>query len=158
GLASASGSSRLPSRRATSPGATTIARSTPPRACQCTRFGYRPTARAHSNDVAHAFSVPRPHSGRSFHPWPRSPRRVSTPHAKACTTSARSSVMKPFLITFFALPLHAADYDLLIRNARIVDGTGNPWFHADVAVKDGRITAIGRLPRATADRVIDARR
>src|ERR1043165_5004754 len=58
---------------------------------------------------------------------------------------------------FLALPLLAADYDLLIRNARVIDGSGNPWYHADVAVKDGRIAAIGRLAGATAARTIDAR-
>ena len=60
------------------------------------------------------------------------------------------------LLLLLAAGLHGADYDLLIRNARVVDGTGNPWFAADVAVKDGRIAAIGALPEATADRVIDA--
>src|ERR1700757_3531312 len=58
---------------------------------------------------------------------------------------------------FLALPLLAADYDVLIRNARVVDGSGNPWFRADVAVKDGRIAAVGPLPTATAVRTIDAR-
>lgn len=47
-------------------------------------------------------------------------------------------------------------YDLLIRNAHIVDGSGNPWYTADIAVKDGRIARIGSLPDATAKRVIDA--
>ena len=46
-------------------------------------------------------------------------------------------------------------YDLLIRNGRIVDGSGNPWFIADVGVKDGSITAIGKI-EDKADRVIDA--
>jgi N-acyl-D-aspartate/D-glutamate deacylase len=49
-----------------------------------------------------------------------------------------------------------AQYDLLIKNGRIVDGTGNPSFIGDVAVKDRRIAAIGKLPRATASRVFDA--
>ena len=57
---------------------------------------------------------------------------------------------------FLALPLFAADYDVLIRNARVVDGSGNPWFRADVAVKDGRIAAVGKLADATARRTIDA--
>src|ERR1043165_5215654 len=35
------------------------------------------------------------------------------------------------------------EYDLVIRNGRVVDGSGNPAFFADVAVKDGRIAAIG---------------
>src|ERR671921_106242 len=50
----------------------------------------------------------------------------------------------------------AADYDLLVRNARVIDGTGNAWYRADVAVKEGRIAAIGRLGSASAARTIDA--
>src|SRR5678816_2488522 len=53
----------------------------------------------------------------------------------------------------------AADpgYDFIIRNGHIVDGTGSPWYAADVAVKDGHIVAIGRLTDAKAARTIDAR-
>jgi N-acyl-D-amino-acid deacylase len=46
---------------------------------------------------------------------------------------------------------------VLIRNARVLDGTGNPWLRADVAVAGDRIAAVGRLPEATAATVIDAR-
>ena len=46
-------------------------------------------------------------------------------------------------------------YDLLIRNGRIVDGTGNPWYRADIGVKNGTVTDIGRL-EDKAERVIDA--
>ena len=46
--------------------------------------------------------------------------------------------------------------DLLIRHGRIVDGTGAPWYRADIAIRDGRIAAIGRLADATATRTIDA--
>jgi N-acyl-D-amino-acid deacylase len=44
---------------------------------------------------------------------------------------------------------------LLLKNGRVVDGTGNPWFHADVAIDDGRVARIGRMDDAEADRVID---
>jgi N-acyl-D-aspartate/D-glutamate deacylase len=54
-----------------------------------------------------------------------------------------------------SLPAFAQDYDLLIRGGRIVDGTGNPWFYADLGVRGQRIAAIGRL-RGNARRVIDA--
>jgi len=52
---------------------------------------------------------------------------------------------------------HQQNYDLLITGGRVLDGTGNPWFPADVAVKDGKIAAIGKLTGAGARRVIDAR-
>ena len=48
-------------------------------------------------------------------------------------------------------------YDLVIVNGRVVDGTGNPWFRADVAVRDGRIARIGRVAPAEARAVVDAR-
>lgn len=54
------------------------------------------------------------------------------------------------------LGAQGARYDVIIRNGHIVDGTGNPWFAADVAVQNGRIAAIGRLAGAQATRVIDA--
>jgi len=49
-----------------------------------------------------------------------------------------------------------ASYDVVIRGGHIVDGTGNPWTTGDVAVKGGRIAAVGRLTNAAAPRVIDA--
>jgi len=56
-----------------------------------------------------------------------------------------------------AAPAAAApEYDLIVRNGRIVDGAGNPWFRGDVAVKDGRIARVGALGQAPARRVIDA--
>jgi N-acyl-D-amino-acid deacylase len=47
-------------------------------------------------------------------------------------------------------------FDLVIRNGRVIDGTGSPWFSADVGIRDGRIAAIGRLEGAAAKRTIDA--
>ncbi len=61
------------------------------------------------------------------------------------------------LIAAASFAAHAQDYDLLIRNGRIVDGTGNPSFTGDVAIKDNRIAAIGKLSAAkTAKRTVDA--
>ncbi|GMV07851.1 MAG: N-acyl-D-amino-acid deacylase [Gemmatimonadota bacterium] len=63
------------------------------------------------------------------------------------------------LLLAAAAPAHAQEggpFDLLITNARVLDGTGNPWFAADVAVRGGRIVAVGRLAGAGAARVVDA--
>src|SRR6201993_5089201 len=46
-------------------------------------------------------------------------------------------------------------YDLLIRNGRIVDGSGMPAFRGDIAVKDGKIAEIGKITGA-AERTVDA--
>src|SRR5215211_7953428 len=50
----------------------------------------------------------------------------------------------------------AQPYDIVIRNGRIIDGTGSPWYAADLAIRGGRIAAIGNLAGATARRSIDA--
>ena len=57
------------------------------------------------------------------------------------------------------LPLFAVaqeSFDLLIKNGRIVDGTGTPWYEADVGIVGDRITRVGNLSGATAPQVIDA--
>jgi dihydroorotase/N-acyl-D-amino-acid deacylase len=63
-----------------------------------------------------------------------------------------------FLAAAGPAPAQSTSYDLLLRGGRVVDGTGAPWFVADVAVQDGRIAAVGRLEGASARRVIDATR
>jgi N-acyl-D-amino-acid deacylase len=57
-----------------------------------------------------------------------------------------------------ATAVSAADvpYDVIIRNGRIIDGSGNPWVSGDVAIRGDRIVALGRLQNAAAKRVIDA--
>ncbi|MBL8207367.1 MAG: amidohydrolase family protein, partial [Blastocatellia bacterium] len=71
--------------------------------------------------------------------------------------------MKPLLIgislmltLLWSTASQPPTYDLLIRNGRIVDGTGNPSFVGDVALRDGRIAALGKLTNAAAKRTIDA--
>jgi dihydroorotase/N-acyl-D-amino-acid deacylase len=53
-------------------------------------------------------------------------------------------------------PSGETKYDIIIRNGKIVDGSGNPWYASDLGIRGDRIAAIGRLQNATADRVIDA--
>ena len=49
------------------------------------------------------------------------------------------------------------NFDLVITNGRIVDGTGNPWFRADIGIKDGRIARIGKIDPAYGSKSIDAK-
>jgi dihydroorotase/N-acyl-D-amino-acid deacylase len=50
----------------------------------------------------------------------------------------------------------AGPYDTVVRNGRIIDGTGSPWYSGDIGIRDGRIAAIGNLTNAPARRTIDA--
>ena len=50
----------------------------------------------------------------------------------------------------------AHDYDVVIKDGMIFDGTRNPRVRGDVAVKDGKVAALGRIPAAAGKRVIDA--
>jgi N-acyl-D-aspartate/D-glutamate deacylase len=58
----------------------------------------------------------------------------------------------------FLVPLsaQAPTFDILIKNGRVLDGTGNPWYRADIGITGDRIRAMGSLPGATAKVVIDA--
>src|SRR5689334_15774781 len=61
------------------------------------------------------------------------------------------------LLSFYA---YAADesFDIVIRNGRIIDGTGSPWYSGDIGIRGGRIAAIGDLTKAKAAQTIDAKR
>lgn len=56
-------------------------------------------------------------------------------------------------------PVEAAEpeYDLVIRGGRVIDGTGNPWFHGDVAVRGDKLVAVGRVPEGKAKRTLEAK-
>jgi len=56
----------------------------------------------------------------------------------------------------FAFAQTPETYDLLITNARIIDGAGNPWFRGSIAVRDGKIVKVGRIAAANARATIDA--
>jgi len=64
-------------------------------------------------------------------------------------------------LSLFALlvgsTLFAQDYDLLLRQGKIVDGTGNPWFTGDVGIKGDKIVAVGRGLIGIAAKTIDAK-
>jgi N-acyl-D-amino-acid deacylase len=72
--------------------------------------------------------------------------------------------MRSLVIGVLALLLSAqtstqaqpARYDVLIKNGRVLDGSGNPWLGADIGIRAGRIVDMGRLGNAAAARVIDA--
>src|SRR5450631_3831664 len=64
--------------------------------------------------------------------------------------------MKFVPLLLLPLSLFAQDYDLVIRNGHVVDGSGSPWYGADIAIRDGHIAAIGHLDSATAKQTIDA--
>ncbi len=79
------------------------------------------------------------------------------------TTSFRAALVSALLLggacatTNITHPPEAdATFDVVIRHARIVDGTGNPWYQGDVGIRGDRIAAVGNIAAsATARRTID---
>ncbi|PKD43490.1 N-acyl-D-amino-acid deacylase family protein [Rhodohalobacter barkolensis] len=67
-----------------------------------------------------------------------------------------------FLISWFTQPIGVKtqstphNYDILIKNGKVLDGTGNPWYYADIGINDDRIVWVGKSDNVTADEVIDA--
>src|SRR2546429_9730626 len=66
------------------------------------------------------------------------------------------SAMLLFSFALGATVTPAPLYDLLIKNGRIIDGSGRPGYMADLVIKGDRIVHIGNLKNAKAARVIDA--
>ncbi|MBL7747226.1 MAG: D-aminoacylase [Chitinophagaceae bacterium] len=64
-----------------------------------------------------------------------------------------------WILLLLSLPSFALaqDCDILITNGKIIDGTGNSWYYGNVAVKNGKIIAIGRQVNFIAKKVIDAK-
>ncbi|MES2330890.1 MAG: D-aminoacylase [Bacteroidota bacterium] len=65
--------------------------------------------------------------------------------------------MKQLLIAFLIpFSLAAQQADILIKNGKILDGTGNSWHYGDIAIQNGKIAAMGKLAKWTATKTIDA--
>ncbi|MFN6964906.1 MAG: N-acyl-D-amino-acid deacylase family protein [Pyrinomonadaceae bacterium] len=72
-----------------------------------------------------------------------------------------TSILLAVVLLAAAVPVTPAvtaeQYDLVITNARIVDGTGNPWFRGSIAIRDGRIARVGFFDASSAKQTIDAK-
>jgi N-acyl-D-amino-acid deacylase len=73
------------------------------------------------------------------------------PAGPAAQTTAMQTVVPPVSQALAPRP-----FDIIIEHGRIVDGTGSPWYRADIGIRAGRIAAIGQLATAKATRRIDA--
>src|SRR5260370_11682131 len=75
---------------------------------------------------------------------------------------AKSGVMSVALFILSLAPVAVAQenqsdtYDVIIKNGKIIDGSGNPWVSGDVAIRGDRIAKIGKLNGTNAKRIIDA--
>jgi N-acyl-D-amino-acid deacylase len=67
--------------------------------------------------------------------------------------------MRKIFTIFFLIPVisFSQQYDILILNGKIIDGTGNSWYYGDIAIKDGKIVSIGKFNNLTAPKVINAK-
>jgi len=79
--------------------------------------------------------------------WPAAMRRVA---ALISLALALGGPLSP------AADRALSNYDLIIEHGRVIDGTGAPWFAADVGIRAGRVAAIGQLDKATANRRVNA--
>ena len=65
--------------------------------------------------------------------------------------------MIPVFLLFAAISLVAQQYDTLIRNGRVVDGSGNPWVYADVGIIGDRIVFVGKADPSVSAKRTDRR-
>ncbi|MBL0740184.1 N-acyl-D-amino-acid deacylase family protein [Chryseolinea lacunae] len=69
--------------------------------------------------------------------------------------------MRAILVLLFAMvlihPLLAQPYDLVLINGKILDGSGNSWFYGDVAIRNGKIVAVGKIVSPDARKVLDVK-
>jgi dihydroorotase/N-acyl-D-amino-acid deacylase len=62
----------------------------------------------------------------------------------------------PVLLPVLLFAAAVTPYDVVIRNGHVIDGTGSPWYAADIGIRGGKVAAIGRLAGAPSKRTIDA--
>lgn len=60
------------------------------------------------------------------------------------------------ILCLYSTAIYAQQADIIIKNGKILDGTGNSWYYGDIAIQNGKITAIGKLGKWTAIKNIDA--
>ena len=79
-----------------------------------------------------------------------------------CILSARKLLITTLLglgsfsLAFAQDSAEPQSFDILIKNGKILDGTGNPWYSADLGIRGDRIVAIGKLSNASSKKTIDA--
>jgi N-acyl-D-amino-acid deacylase len=87
---------------------------------------------------------------------PPDPEMAQNVAGQALGEIAAAAYDAPLLEQPAATATTGTTYDLIIRNGHIIDGAGNPWYAADLAIKGDRIIAVGDLQGAQAKREIDA--
>jgi dihydroorotase/N-acyl-D-amino-acid deacylase len=78
---------------------------------------------------------------------------IRSPTARGAMTRAMRACAIALLVASSAPGATPPGFDLVIANGRIIDGTGSPWYAADVGIRDGRIAAIGALDAAPRNRI-----
>jgi len=85
---------------------------------------------------------------------PETPSRSDGARAHGWITACAMALLAPgTLSAAHGTPV----FDIVIEHGRVIDGTGTPWFEADVGIRAGRIAAIGSLAQKSAGRRIEAR-
>src|SRR5580700_10773821 len=70
-----------------------------------------------------------------------------------------SGMLRFTALFLLAAPLLSAQpdrFDVLITNAKVIDGSGSPWFYGDIGIRGDSIAAVGLLPNASAAVRVDA--
>src|SRR5271165_4948975 len=68
----------------------------------------------------------------------------------------RRGLVSAIAFLFLLRPAGAQQYDLAIKNGHIIDGTGSPWYGADIGIKNGHIVKIGVIDPGSAAKIIEA--